>query len=174
MYQESYRPPSRDALMSLRGDFRQRDQCGQERPRAGANGTSSEFRRVSSNFQVDVRHFLDVAERYCRAPRSVSQEVTMPSSSPHRPDVDDRAHDRRLTGPHHPSVRSWWGPIVAMGVVILVAALMFALGRWSGMLGSEPESPPPSEAIPNAPGPDNDIRALPPGDGVAPSSSKDE
>jgi hypothetical protein len=98
--------------------------------------------------------------------------MTQPPVQP--PLADDRAHDRAFAARRPAgSGRNWWILIVGMSVAALLGTLMFFVGRWTATLADDPE-PPPTETVPNAPGPDNDIKSMPPKEQVEPSRSNDE
>lgn len=75
---------------------------------------------------------------------------------------EEREERAVVTRRSEPTRTNPWFVILAVGVVILLGAGMFALGRWMPKLGGEPAPPPPSESVPDAPGPDNQIKSFSP------------
>lgn len=71
-----------------------------------------------------------------------------------------------MTAPQGPSKHVWKFVVGAIVVVLVGGILFYSLGRlnWVDKLTGENEEPepPPSEAMKNAPGPDNTITELPP------------
>lgn len=62
--------------------------------------------------------------------------------------------------------------LAGVGAIVGTAVLLFGCSRMLEPERSQPKPPPPSDKVPNAPGPDNTIKDAPPGLGEKPPAER--
>ena len=61
-----------------------------------------------------------------------------------------------------PTMDPRWIMVVGLFLVVVGLTATFYFGRWTERHETAPSPPPPADAVPEAPGPDNTITTMPP------------